>query len=135
MARCKETGMFRCAKREHGASFVSIMVIMIVIGGILTVGFKLFTPYKDHATFRSIVETVINDRDIIAKDVRSMRLTISDRARINQVRTDLSWEEYLKIENIDGKIHFDLAYEERVPMFYNVDAVVKFNEHYEVIKP
>jgi hypothetical protein len=127
--------MTAAASREQGASFVSILMVMIVIGVFLAVGFKLFTPYKDHATFKSIVENVIYDRDLVGKESRAIRRTIYDRAIINQVRAELSREDFLKIENIDGKIHFDLVYEERVPMFYNVDAVVKFNEHYEVIKP
>ncbi|WP_020682205.1 DUF4845 domain-containing protein [Marinobacterium rhizophilum] len=127
--------MIKAAKREQGASFVSILIVMIMVGVFLAVGFKLFTPYKDHATVKSILENVIYDPDLVGRDSRSIRSTISSRATINQVRTDLSREDFLKIENIDGKIHFDLVYEERVPMFYNVDAVVKFNEHYEVIKP
>ncbi len=127
--------MITATKRELGASFVSIMMVMIVIGIFLAVGFKLFTPYKDHATFKSIVENVIFDQELVKKESRAIRRTIYDRAIINQVRAELSREDFFKIENIDGKIHFDLVYEERVPMFYNVDAVVKFNEHYEVIKP
>jgi hypothetical protein len=127
--------MTAAASREQGASFVSILMVMIIIGVFMAVGFKLFTPYKDHATFKSIVENVIYDRDLVGKESRAIRRTIYDRAIINQVRAELSREDFLKIENIDGKIHFDLVYEERVPMFYNVDAVVKFNEHYEVIKP
>jgi hypothetical protein len=127
--------MTAAASREQGASFVSILMVMIIIGVFMAVGFKLFTPYKDHATFKSIVENVIYDRDLVGKESRAIRRTIYDRAIINQVRAELSREDFLKIENIDGKIHFDLVYEERVPMFYNVDAVVKFNEHYEVIEP
>nr|WP_067289511.1 DUF4845 domain-containing protein [Marinobacterium profundum] len=127
--------MFKAVKREQGASFVSILMGMIVIGIFMAVAFKLFTPYKEHATVKSIIEGVINDQDQVSKDFRSIRRAIQDRSIINQVRLELSREEFLKIENIDGKIHFDLVYEERVPMFYNVDAVVKFNEHYEVIKP
>lgn len=122
-------------KREKGASFFSIMVGLIVAGIFFAVAFKLFTPYKDHATFKSILENVVHDRDQVSKEFRQIRRTIYDRAIINQVRAELSREDFLKIENIDGVIHFDLAYEERVPMFYNVDAVVKFQEHYEVTKP
>ena len=122
-------------KRESGASFFSIMVGLIVAGIFFAVGFKLFTPYKDHATFNSILDNVVHDRDQVSKDFREIRRTIYDRAIINQVRAELSREDFLKIENVDGVLHFDLAYEERVPMFYNVDAVVKFQEHYEVTKP
>ncbi|MFC6671684.1 DUF4845 domain-containing protein [Marinobacterium aestuariivivens] len=121
--------------RERGASFFSIMMGLIIAGIFFAVGFKLFTPYKDHATFRSILENVIHDKDQISKEFRSIRRTIYDRAIINQVRADLSRDEFLKIENKDGVLNFDLVYEERVPMFYNVDAVVKFKEHYEVTKP
>jgi hypothetical protein len=41
----------------------------------------------------------------------------------------------LQVRLEEGILYFDLAYEVRVPMFYNVDAVVKFEDHYQVVKP
>jgi hypothetical protein len=41
----------------------------------------------------------------------------------------------LQVTQKEGVLYFDLVYEVRVPMFYNVDALVKFEEHYEAVKP
>jgi hypothetical protein len=41
----------------------------------------------------------------------------------------------LVITKEKGVIYFTLDYEIRVPMFYNVDAMVKFEKQYEAIAP
>ncbi|MBV1786900.1 DUF4845 domain-containing protein [Marinobacterium sp. D7] len=105
----------------------------MVAGVFFTVGFKLYTPYMDHWTIKSIVENVTLDQDEIKKPIPEIKRDLDRRFGINQVR--LPERDSLKIKLEEGVLHFDLDYETRVPMFYNVDAVVVFKEHYEVTKP
>jgi len=118
---------------ERGASILATLIVIMVAGVFFTVGFKLYTPYMDHWTIKSIVENLTLDQDEIKKPIPEIRRDIERRLHINQVR--LPEREDLKIEVKEGVLHFDLKYERRVPMFHNVDAVVKFEEHFEVIRP
>jgi hypothetical protein len=119
--------------RERGASILSILIVIMVAGVFFTVGFKLYTPYWEHLSIKSVVEGVVTDRQELEKPIHDIRRDIDRRLGINQVR--LPDREALKIKLEEGTYYFDLVYERRVPMFYNVDAVVKFEEHYEAIKP
>lgn len=118
---------------ERGASLTSTLVTLLVAGIFFAVGFKLYTPYWDHRTITAVVEGVIDDPEEMKKSVDNIRRDINRRFRINQV--SLPAREDLQIELKEGVLHFDLVYERQVHMFYNVDAVVKFEEHYEAIKP
>lgn len=125
--------MNRYRAAERGASITSILVTLMVAGIFFAVGFKLYTPYWEHGTVTAVIEGVVNDLEELKKPEAMIRRDIDRRFRINQV--SLPERDDLKIELREGVLHFDLQYERRVPMFYNVDAVVKFEEHYEVIKP
>ncbi len=119
--------------RQKGATLLGTLIVLMVAGVFFTVGFKLYTPYWEHLTIKSIIETTSQDPDQISLRLPEMRRNIDRKLHINQVT--LPERDDLKIEVIEGVIHFDLKYERRVPMFYNVDAVVKFEEHFEAIKP
>ncbi|MBS98391.1 MAG: DUF4845 domain-containing protein [Oceanospirillaceae bacterium] len=120
-------------KSQRGASLLSSLLVIIVAGIFFTVGFKLYTPYWDHATIKSVVETAATDDEEIKKQVHDIRRDIDLKLHINQV--SLPSKDALKIELKEGVIYFDLVYERRVPMFGNVDAVVNFEEHFEAVKP
>lgn len=118
---------------QRGASFTSTLIGLIVAGIFFAVGFKLFSAYWDHATINSIVKTVSQDPDELSKSLRELRRDLDKKLYINQV--ELPEKDSLQIRLEEGVIYFDLVYEVRVPMFYNVDALVMFEEHYEAVKP
>lgn len=118
---------------QRGASLLSTLLVLIVAGVFVSVGFKLFTPYKDHATINSIVSDMVSDPEELTVSIREMRSNLDKRFLINQVR--LPSPEALDIRQEEGVLYFDLKYEVRVPMYYNVDALVTFEEHYEAVKP
>lgn len=121
------------AQYQRGASLLSTLIALIVAGIFFSVGFKLFTPYKDHATIDSIISNMVEDPDEMSGSIRDIRTGLDKRFLINQVK--LPNRDSLDIRLEEGVLYFDLKYEERVPMFYNVDAMVKFEEHYEAVKP
>ncbi len=121
------------AQYQRGASLLSTLIGLIVAGIFFSVGFKLFTPYKDHATIDSIITNMVADQEAISGSIRDIRTGLDKRFLINQVK--LPNRDSLAIREEEGVLYFDLVYEERVPMFYNVDAMVKFEEHYEAVLP
>jgi hypothetical protein len=120
-------------KQQRGASFFGTLIVVLMVGTFVAIGFKLYSPYLEHQTIKSVVEAIIKDRSELAKPIAQIRSDIDKRFYINQV--SLPDREDLEIRNEEGVLKFTLNYERRVPMFYNIDAVVKFNEAYEANKP
>ena len=124
--------------RQRGASFTQILLVLIVGGIFFSVGFKLFAPYADHATISSIIEDISLDQDTLKKPIKDINRDIQRRFTINQVRLPRSpdgEDPALRITEKERVLTFTLDYETRVPMFYNVDAVVVFKEEFVGTRP
>ncbi|MDO6514135.1 MULTISPECIES: DUF4845 domain-containing protein [unclassified Neptuniibacter] len=120
-------------KQQTGASFFSILIVLLVAGFFFSVAFKLYPAYLEYNTIDSVLTQVSTDRDELTKSMGTLKLDIGKKFRINQVK--LPHKDSLIITKKEGVIRFVLDYEIRVPMFYNVDAMVKFEKQYEAIAP
>ena len=118
-------------KTQVGASFFSTLIVLIVAGIFLSVGFKLYPAYWDHYLIKSVVTELAESPDEASLPVPEVKSLLSKRFLINQVR--LPNKDALTIERDEGIITFTLNYDVQVPMFSNVDALIKFDEQFEVI--
>ncbi len=117
--------------KQRGVSFFSLMIILIVAGIFFAVGMKLLPVYWDHGLVTSMMEELVEEPETKKDSPVETRNKISKRLRINQVK--LPVQDAVGIAVKDGVKTITLQYNVTVPMFYNVDAVVKFHEQYEVI--
>ncbi|CAK0762873.1 DUF4845 domain-containing protein [Gammaproteobacteria bacterium] len=111
--------------KQHGMSFWGVMAITAMTGFFVLLAMKLFPVYSDDLKVK-------NTLDVLEKsgNGRSREAIIEQFARqldINDVRSVQPTK--LKLEPIDSGFSADLTYEVRVPIVYNVDAVVKFSHH------
>jgi Tfp pilus assembly protein PilE len=118
-------------KAQRGMSFFSLMIILIVAGIFLSVAFKLYPAYWDHGLVTSMMEELVEQPETKTDSPTETRSKIDKRLRINQVT--LPSRKAVTIDVKEGVKTLTLKYDVIVPMFSNVDAVVKFNEQYEVI--
>jgi len=125
--------MSKLRNKQKGASLLTIMIYLIIGGVFFSVGFKLYPAFWDYKLVDSVLTDVSQDNDELSKPLTRLRQDIAKKFRINQIT--LPEKDSLVIKQEKGVVHFDLDYEVRVPMFYNVDAVVTFNKHYEAVKP
>lgn len=119
--------------KQSGASFFGVLSILILVGLVLSVAFKLFSPYWEYRTVSSVVKAAAEDREELAKPLVQIRSNLDRRFLINQV--SLPSKEALVITEDAGMIFFTLDYEVRVPIFANIDAVVMFQDTFEARKP
>lgn len=125
--------MSKIRNRQKGASLLSIMIILIIGGVFFSVGFKLYPAYFDYKLVDSVLTDVSTDQGELSKPLIRLRQDVQKKFRINQVQ--LPEKDSLVIRQERGIVYFDLDYEVRVPMFFNVDAIVSFNKQYEAVKP
>jgi hypothetical protein len=125
--------MVAMREKQTGYSFTTVLSIILVGGIFFTVGFKLYPPYMDFATIDTVLTNVINDTEELKKDPRLLKKDLQKKWTVNQIR--LPHKDALIIRRKDGYITFKLQYEARVPMFFNVDAMVKFDKEYKAKAP
>ena len=114
--------------RQGGWSFSGLLVMLVVAGIFVGVGFKLVPAYTDHQTLKSIMLSTVSDRSLISRSKREIQNGIRKKMGINNMR-DIP-KEYLKITKEKGEVFLDVDYEVRIPIFANVDAMVSFKEQY-----
>ena len=119
--------------RHKGVSSLSVLLLLFVGSVVFSLVFKLLTPYTTHTTVVSIIEDIIVDPAELSKSRAEIRRDIERRFTINQVA--LPGRDALQITQDSGELIFTLDYEDRVPLFGNIDAVVVFKDEFKAIKP
>ncbi|MEH6649311.1 MAG: DUF4845 domain-containing protein [Motiliproteus sp.] len=117
---------YKC--RQGGWSFSGLLVVLVVVGIFVAVGFKLVPAYTDHETLKSIMQSTISDQALLSKSKREIKAGIGKKTRMNNMR-DIP-KDYVKITKEKGEVFLNIDYEIRIPIFANVDAVVSFKEQY-----
>lgn len=118
---------------QKGYSFTTVLTIILIGGIFFTVAFKLYPPYLDFKTIDTVLTNVIHDTEELRKPPRLLKKDLQKKWDVNQIT--LPSKDALIIRRKDGWITFTLKYEVRVPMFFNVDAMVKFDKEYKAKAP
>jgi hypothetical protein len=115
------------AKKQAGIAGLRILFVLVVFASVLTLFFKLGPIYLDNWQIQSALKGMArqhhNELNELSKAV--VQDELSKFYMINNVRG--SGEKALKIDRMKDYTLFTIAYEERVNIFANVDAVVSFN--------
>jgi Tfp pilus assembly major pilin PilA len=109
---------------QQGMSLLSWMVVIFVVSILVTVVVKLVPVYMDSLTVKSIVEDVASQQKLNSNSTREIRKALESQFMVNRVEAITAKD--VKIIKEKGKIFLNANYEKRVPVMYNVDAVVKF---------
>lgn len=120
-------------KSQQGYSFYSVLFVILVGGIFFSVGFKLYPAYIDYMTIDTVLTNVIEDKEEVSKNPRLIQTNLEKKWSINQIT--LPSKKAIAIRRKSGELLISLDYEVRVPMFFNVDAMVKFEKQYEAIIP
>ncbi|HCS25978.1 MAG TPA: hypothetical protein DIW43_00895 [Spongiibacteraceae bacterium] len=112
--------------RQTGLGMIQWAAI-IGLGGLLGLcAFRLVPIYLDHMTIRQVVKNAANDpasRDMSAAEIRRSMQGAFLTNRIETIRLN-----DIKFTSDRSMIIMDASYEVRVPLIYNIDAVVKFED-------
>ncbi|HVK99543.1 MAG TPA: DUF4845 domain-containing protein [Dongiaceae bacterium] len=111
-------------KRQRGASTLGMMTIALALIFAAVTAMKLWAPYYDDLAVKTALENVAKEDATRAMGPVEIRSTINKRLQVNQVELG---KDDVQIKKEDGIININIKYERRIPMYGNVDAMVKFN--------
>jgi hypothetical protein len=117
-------------KKQSGLSMWGIMGLLVLLVSNGLVALKIGPIYMDNMSVQKVLESFKEPlkKERIAK--KKIKKTITRKLLINNIR-DLS-EDKIKITQNSEKTTIEIKYEVRRNLFYNLDAVVKFNNVLEV---
>ena len=104
-------------------SFVMLAGVAVVLG---TMVVKLAPIYIDYWSLSKVIEDVVEENSSGDTSPAQVRQALQRRFTTNRIEA-VSLRD-ITIKNNDKGILIDASYEKRVPLFINIDAVVKFEE-------
>lgn len=113
--------------KQRGMSFISILVIVAVVGFFIMIGLKTFPSYVSHYSIKKVLLQLEQDRDIAKKSPAEIRKLLKRRFRINNVY-DFNPKNIRFTKTKEG-LEVRIAYEVREHILGNVDIILTFDDH------
>ncbi|MBW7472747.1 DUF4845 domain-containing protein [Marinobacter sp. M216] len=116
--------------RQGGASALTVMVMVLFFGGLLTLLIKLGPVYLDDITIQEALESLDGTEGLSNMGPAQVRTLINKRLSVNNVRGFDA--KNISVEKNGEFVVILVDYEVRNNLFRNVDTVVHFKHEYEM---
>ena len=114
--------------RLNGMSSLSMLVVLLVAVFFITCAVKLTPVYLAGWSVSSVIDGAINDGKFNGKSPSEIRSVIVKYFSTNRVEAINAKDVKITRSDKNGKIEIDASYEQRVPLMYNIDVVIKFDD-------
>ncbi|MEJ2590362.1 MAG: DUF4845 domain-containing protein [Candidatus Thiodiazotropha sp.] len=118
-------------KRQQGLTFISWLVILVVIGFFVLIALKVTPVYMEHFSVKAALESLKNEPLISRKPVSEIRKMLNRRLDMNSIYS-LTKDQIL-IDRRGGVTTVRIKYEERRNIVGNMSLVMSFDDSIELI--
>jgi len=109
---------------QKGASLYALIFVMTLLGIIIFAGLKISPAYIDDRIISNALRNMRDEGELAKLSLRDIRTRISRTMMANGA----SWSaDYIDQVELNGVDYIQVQYERRVEMFWNIDAIVKFD--------
>lgn len=116
--------------RQRGASGLTMLVMVLFFGSLLTLIIKLGPIYLDDLTIQEAIESLEGTEGLSKMGPAQVRTLVQKRLSVNNVRG--FDPKNITIEKDGDLVLITVDYEVRNNLFRNVDTVVHFQHKYEM---
>lgn len=114
-------------RSQAGMTFMGMLLVFIVIAFFAVVLIKVVPLYLGNFKVKSVLSSLKEERDMASMAPGEIITRIMSRLDINDVHN--VQKENIQIERVDNTTVITINYEARVNLFFNLDAVAKFNDN------
>ena len=118
-------------KRQQGLTFISWLVILVVVGFFVLIALKVTPVYMEHFSVKAALESLKNEPLISRKPVSEIRKMLNRRLDMNSIYS-LTKDQIL-IDRRGGVTTVRIKYEERRNIVANMSLVMSFDDSIELI--
>jgi hypothetical protein len=117
--------------RQRGVGFAGWLILILVFGGLLSVGTKLFPVYTDHSTMSNLLDKMAEEDGMGEKSKSQLYQIVTNRFKLNNIR-NFKVEDSLQVNRTKNGTELILDYEVRIPVIANLDLIASFNKEVEL---
>lgn len=122
---------FRLNPGRQGGGAGTIILAILIFGGILTLGARLGPLYLDHNTMSSVLDKMAEEPGLASNSDGQLREILKKRFKLNNIR-EFDIKEHVKFPRNGQGTSVVLDYEVRMPLAGNVDMIASFNKTVEL---
>lgn len=122
-------------KRQRGMGMLQWALVLAIAGFFLLFAFKVVPLYAENRYVESALRSLENGGEKL-EQMTDAEITkkLNNFYMINNVRSEGPTKN-IKIERESEKAVVTVDYETRVPLFYNIDLVLDFQNHLDSTRP
>jgi len=112
----------RSVKRQAGASFFTIIFLLVIVGMVLLSALKIAPAYMDNNVVVNAMEGIINNNDFSSMSLSDIRSDLQRTLVTNSIRDfDLG---SMVLTREGNSSYIDINYESRSHLFYNIKLLL-----------
>jgi hypothetical protein len=112
-------------------TFWGLMLSAVIFGFFVLLFFKLLPPYLENAKVKTSLENLARQPDAGSMEKAQIKAALDRRFSIEDIN-DIDLNKALFVEKKPGSMAIRIAYERRVPLAYNVTALIEFDNTVQV---
>lgn len=112
--------------RQRGRGLLGLFLITCMVGFFVMSAFRIAPGYLEYLSIRDIVIGVAEEYDPDEDTFADMRRKLADYFNTNQIKT-LDAKD-IEITRRERKVIINASYEQRVPLIWRIDAVVRYDD-------
>jgi len=116
--------------RQRGMTFISLLLLVIIIGFFALLLLKLGPVYLENYTVKTVLQNVGKEPFLASQPAAKIRSQVSNRLYVNEVRR-LGTKD-IKLKREGQVVTISIDYEVRKHILGNVEALVSFAESVEL---
>lgn len=117
--------------KQSGMTFWGLLVVAAVFVFFTMLFFKLLPPYMEYGKVKTALENVAHQPDAGSMERADIKTALDRRFTIEDVN-NVDLNKNLFVEKKPGAMTIRIAYERRVPMAYNITALIEFDHSVQV---
>jgi uncharacterized membrane protein YhiD involved in acid resistance len=118
-------------EKQQGMTFWGLLVVAALFILFVILFFKLLPPYIEHGKVKTTLENVAHQPNAFNMEKAEIKSAIDRRFSIEDVN-DVDLNKSLFVEKKPGSMTIRIAYERRIPLAYNVTALIEFDDSVQV---
>lgn len=121
--------------RQRGLGMLQWVLVIAVAGFFLIFAFKVIPLYAENRYVESALRSLATgSEEVDEMSEMEIKQKLGNFYMVNNVRSEGPTKN-IKIERESDKVLVTIDYETRVPLFYNIDLVLTFQNHLDSTRP
>ncbi|GAB5414564.1 MAG: hypothetical protein Cons2KO_21670 [Congregibacter sp.] len=113
-------------RRQRGMGLLGMLTIAVMVGFFVMSAIRIAPGYIEYQTVRDTVIRVAGEFDGDRDTISDMRRKLAGYFNTNQIKA-LDYRD-IDIARKEGRIIIKANYEDRIPLVWRIDAVVKYDD-------